>query len=166
MTWLDLFYHELQCLVSPWSLKVLCIYVLRSHKGLARYHFVISCYDCFEKVLSSEFYHYRSLADYAIDMSNCETEVLLWVWLVHNICWNLNAGFACLQQQEQTEFVKVLLYHFQSINRIAWGSWYVSNVSTFPNTFALVLDSNLHDLNETNRTDAVFSRITMMLFHV
>ena len=28
--------------------------------------------------------------------------------------------------------------------------WYVSVVSTFPNTFALVLDSNLHDLNETN----------------
>ena len=28
--------------------------------------------------------------------------------------------------------------------------WYVSNVSTFPNTFALVLDSNLHDLNGTN----------------
>ena len=28
--WLGLFYHELQCLVSPWSLKVLCIYVLRS----------------------------------------------------------------------------------------------------------------------------------------
>ena len=52
--WLDLFYHELQCLVSPWSLKVLCIYVLRSQKGLARYHLVISYYDCFEKVLSSE----------------------------------------------------------------------------------------------------------------
>ena len=30
------------------------------------------------------------------------------------------------------------------------GDWYVSNVSTFPNTFALVLDSNLHDVNETN----------------
>ena len=119
--WLDLFYHELQCLVSPWSLKVLCIYVLRSQKGLARYHFVISCYDCFEKVLSSEFYYYGSLADYAIDMSNCETYVLLWVWLVHNICWNLNAGFSCLQQQEQTEFVKVFLYHFQFINWIAWG---------------------------------------------
>ena len=71
--WLDLFYHELQCLVSPWSLKVLCIYVLRSQKGLARYHFVISCYDYFEKVLSSEFYYYGSLADYAIDMSNFET---------------------------------------------------------------------------------------------
>ena len=30
------------------------------------------------------------------------------------------------------------------------GDRYVSVVSTFPNTFALVLDSNLHDLNETN----------------
>ena len=28
--------------------------------------------------------------------------------------------------------------------------WYVSNVSTFPNTFPLALDSNLHNLNETN----------------
>ena len=83
--WLDLFYHELQCLVSPWSLKVLCIYVLRSQKGLARYPFVISCYNYFEKVLSSEFYYYGSLADYAIDISNCETYVLLWVWLVHNL---------------------------------------------------------------------------------
>mgnify|MGYP005841892189 CR=1 FL=1 len=27
---------------------------------------------------------------------------------------------------------------------------YVSVVSTFPNTFALVLDSNLHELNGTN----------------
>ena len=158
MTWLDLFYHELQCLVSPWSLKVLCIYVLRSQKGLARYHLVISYYDCFEKVLSSEIYYYDLLVDYAIDMSNCEAYMLLWVWLVHNICWNLNAGFSCLQQQEQTEFVKVFLYHFQFINWIAWGqanveawgSWYVSVVSTFPNTFALVLDSNLYDLNGTN----------------
>ena len=96
--WLDLFHHELQCLVGPCSLEVLCIYVLRSQKGLARYHFVISCYDYLEKVLSSEFYYYSSLADYAIDMSNCETFVLLWVWLVQNICWNLNACFSCLQQ--------------------------------------------------------------------
>ena len=73
MTWLDLFYHELQCLVSPWSLKVLCIYVLRSQKGLARYHLVISYHDCFEKVLSSEIYYYCSLVDYAIDMSKHET---------------------------------------------------------------------------------------------
>ena len=71
--WLDLFYHELQFPVSPWSLKVLCIYVLRSQKGLARYHLVISYYDCFEKVLSSKFYYYCSLVDYAIDMSKHET---------------------------------------------------------------------------------------------
>ena len=32
----------------------------------------------------------------------------------------------------------------------AWGSWYVSVVSTFPNTLALVLDSNLYDLKGTN----------------
>ena len=69
---LDLFYHELQCLVSPWSSRVLCIYVLRSQKGLARYHLVISCYDCFEKVLSSNIYYYCSLVDYAIDMSKHE----------------------------------------------------------------------------------------------
>ena len=71
--WLDFFYHELPCLVSPWSLKVLCIYVLRSQKGLARYHLVISYYDCFEKVLSSKICYYCSLADYAIDMSKHET---------------------------------------------------------------------------------------------
>ena len=72
MTWLDLFYHELQCLVSPWSLKVLCIYVLQSQKGLARYHLIILYYDCFEKVLSSEIYYYCSLVDYVIDMSKHE----------------------------------------------------------------------------------------------
>ena len=35
--------------------------------------FFISCYDYFEKVLSSEFCYYGSLADYAIDMSKLET---------------------------------------------------------------------------------------------
>ena len=48
-------------------------YVLQSQKGLARYHLVISYYDCFEKVLSSEIYYYDLLVDYAIDMSNHET---------------------------------------------------------------------------------------------
>ena len=90
--WLDLFYHELQCLVSPWSLKVLCIYVMRSQKGLARYHLVISYYDCFEKVLSSEIYYYGLLVDYAIDMSNYETCELLQMWLVMVYAENLNAG--------------------------------------------------------------------------
>ena len=35
-------------------------------------------------------------------------------------------------------------------NEIELGMWYVSVVSTFPNTFALVLDSDLHYLNGTN----------------
>src|SRR5215216_6155817 len=34
---------------------------------------------------------------------------------------------------------------------------YVSNVSSFPNAFPLVLDSNLHDLNETNPRLTLFS---------
>ena len=91
---------------------MLCIYVLRSQKGLARYHPVISYYDCFEKVLSSGIYNYCSLVDYAIDMSNSETYALLQIWLVIILAENLNVGFTYLQQQEQTEFVKVFLYHF------------------------------------------------------
>ena len=95
---------------------MLCIYVLRSQKGLARYHFVISCYDYFEKVLSSEFYHYGLLVDYAIDMSKLETYALLQMWLVIIFAENLNVGFTYLQQQEQIEFVKVFLYHFLFVN--------------------------------------------------
>ena len=158
MTWLDLFYHELQCLVSDWSSKVLCIYVLRSQKGLARYHFVISCYNCSEKVLSSEFYYYGSLADYAIDMSNCETQVLLWVWLVHNICWKLEWWlyiFATTRSNRVSKSFSLSLSVCQlnclrTSKGLSLGGLYVSNVSTFTNTFALVLDSNLHDLNGTN----------------
>ena len=67
--WLDLFCHELQCLVSPWSSGVLCIYVLRPQKGIARYHFVILYHDCFEKVLPSKISYYCLLAGYIIDTS-------------------------------------------------------------------------------------------------
>ena len=95
---------------------MLCIYVSRSQKGLARYHPVISYYDCFEKVLSSDIYYYGSLVDYAIDMSKLETYALLQMWLVIIFAKNLNAGFTYLQQQEQIEFVKVFLYHFQFVN--------------------------------------------------
>ena len=35
--------------------------------------------------------------------------------------------------------------------------WYVSNVSTFPNAFPLILDCNLHDLNQTNPGLTLFS---------
>ena len=95
---------------------MLCIYVLRSQKGLARYHLVISYYDCFEKVLSSEIYYYDSLVDYAIDMCKHETSELLQTWLVIIFAENLNAGLIYLQQQEQTEFVKVFLFLFQFVN--------------------------------------------------
>ena len=95
---------------------MLCIYVLRSQKGLARYHPVISYYDCFERVLSSEFYYYDSLVDYTIDMSKHETRELLQMWLVIIFAENLNATLLYLQQQEQTEFVKVFLYFFQFVN--------------------------------------------------
>ena len=63
-------------------------------------------------MLSSEIYYYGLLVDYAIDTSNYETWELLQMWLVIIFAENLNAGFTYLQQQEQTEFVKVFLYHF------------------------------------------------------
>ena len=72
-------------------------------------------------MLSSEIYCYGLLVDYAIDMGNYEIWELLQMWLVIIFAENLNAGFTYLQQQEQTEFVKVFLYHFQFINWIAWG---------------------------------------------
>lgn len=41
-----------------------------------------------------------------------------------------------------------VFYRKTSKHRAAY--WYISNVSTFSNDFPLVLNSNLHDLNETN----------------
>ena len=64
-------------------------------------------------MLSSEIYYYDLLVDYAIDTSDYETWELLWMWLVIIFAENLNAGFTYLQQQEQTEFVKVFLSFFQ-----------------------------------------------------
>ena len=75
---------------------MLCIYVLRSQNGLARYHLVISYYDCFEKVLSSDIYYYGFLVDYAIGMSNYETRELLQMWLVIIFAENLNASLTYL----------------------------------------------------------------------
>ena len=67
-------------------------------------------------MLSSEIYYYDLLVDYAIDMSNCETWELLQMWLVIVFAEKLNVGLIYLQQQEQTEFVKVFLYFFQFVN--------------------------------------------------
>ena len=72
------------------------IYVLQSQKGLARYHFVILYYDCFEKVLSSEFYYYCSLVDYAIDMCNMRPKCYCEYGQFIVFAENLNAGFTYL----------------------------------------------------------------------
>ena len=72
-------------------------------------------------MLSSEICYYDLLVDYAIDMSNYETWELLQMWLVIIYAENSNAGLTYLQQQEQTEFVKVFLFLFQFVNWIAWG---------------------------------------------
>ena len=49
-------------------------------------------------------------------MSKFDTYVLLWMWLVIIFAENMNAGVTYLQQQEQTEFIKVFLYHYQFSN--------------------------------------------------
>ena len=172
--WLDLFYHELQRLVSPWSLKVLCIYVLQSQKGLTRYHFVISCYKYFENVLSSEFYYYVLLADYAIDMSKLETYALLWMWLVIIFAEYLNDGFTYLQQQEQIEFVKVFFITFslstellEDKQRFKLGG--VDRSPTyllFQTLLPLFWTLTCMIWMKLTQTNAVFSRTAMVLFIV
>ena len=71
---------------------------------------------------------------------------------------NCRAGLMCppaIQEPEEAE-----------ISHAGWfvEQLYVSIVSTFPNTFDLVLDSKLHDLNGTNPDYVVFSKIAMVLF--
>ena len=45
-----------------------------------------------------------------------------------------------------------------------YASWYVSNVSTFTNTFAIVLASFLHDLNGTNLDWRCFQQSCLYLW--
>ena len=73
--WLDLFYHELQCLVCPWSLKVLSIYVLRSQKASE----IPSCY-----IILWLFWESVVIRDLLL---------LLASWLCHRYewMWDLNA---------------------------------------------------------------------------
>ena len=47
-------------------------------------------------------------------------------------------------------FIQIMQIRVQNKRKSVRKSRYVSVVSTFPNTFALILDSNLHDLNGTN----------------
>ena len=142
-------------------------------RWLARYHLVISYYDCFEKVLSSEIYYYCSLVDYAIDMSKLKTYALLQMWLVIIFAENLNAGFIYLHQQERTEFVKVFfLITFSLSTELLEDKqrFKLGGVDTSP---MYILLQTLLPLfwtltcmiwMELTRTDDVFSRITMVLF--
>ena len=83
----------------------------------------------------------------------------------YNVGWKHGWCLSLFMQTRAKEFVKVFLFHFRFIDWIAWGqakvyawgSWYVSNVSTFCHDFPLVLDSNLHDLNKTNPGLTLFS---------
>ena len=173
MTWLDLFYHDLQCLVSPWSSKMLCISVLRSQKGLARYHLVISCHDCFEKVLSSEIYYYCLLVDYAIDMSKHETWELLWIWLVHNLCWKPKCRlyiFATTRSNTVCKSFSFITFSLSTELLVDKQGFKLGGVDTSP---LYLLFQTLLPLfwtltcmiwMELTRTDAVFSRIAMVLF--
>ena len=87
--WLDLFYHELQCLVSPWSLGVLCIYVLRSQKGLARYHL--------DYIILWLFWESVVIRDLLLLLASWLCHWCEWAWdlsvivnmVSYNLCWKL-----------------------------------------------------------------------------
>ena len=84
--------------------------------------------------------------------------MLLWIWLVHNLCWKLECWlyiFATTRANRVCKSFSLSLLVCQlnclrTSKGLSLGSWYVSVISTFPNTFSLVLDSNLCDLNGTN----------------
>ena len=57
----------------------------------------------------------------------------------------------------QVSSIQIMQVGVQNKGKSVWKSRYVGDVSTFPNTFALVLDSNLHDLNGTNLGLTLFS---------
>ena len=78
--------------------------------------------------------------------------------VVHDLCWKLECWlymFATTRSNRVCKSFSLSLSVCQlncltTNNMLSLVSWYVSVVSTFPSTFALVLDSNLHDLNGTN----------------
>ena len=70
---------------------------------------------------------------------------------------NPNIELSIYTTTRTKEFVKVFFITSNLSTKLLEDKQWVKlgelirpNVSTFPNTFALVLDSNLHDLNETN----------------
>ena len=77
------------------------------------------------------------------------------MWLVIIFAENLNVSFTYLQQQDQTELIKKFFITFSLSAELLEDKQWVklaqsSIVSMFPNSFALVLDSNFQDLSGTN----------------
>ena len=76
----------------------------------------------------------------------------------HKLCWKFECWLYIFTTTRANRVCKsfslsLSIYQLNCLRTskgLSLGSWYVSVVSTFPNTFALVLDSNLHDLNGTN----------------
>ena len=60
-----------------------------------------------------------------------------------------------LKKNQKMRDVKRMMFYCHTKFQVE--TWYVSIASTFPNTFTLVLDSNLHDLNGTNPGLTLFS---------
>ena len=118
-SWLDLFYHELQCLVTTSTLEVLCIYVLRSQKGLARYHY---CY-----IISWLFWQSVVNWDILLLLASWLCHWYEWIWFLrviicmvsYDLCWKPRYYLSLYTDTRTKEFVKVFLYHFQFVNWIA-----------------------------------------------
>ena len=69
---MDLFYHELQCLVSSLIFKGAAAFMFAVSERASEYHLVISYYDCLRKCCHPDLLLLLGV-DYAIDMSKHET---------------------------------------------------------------------------------------------
>ena len=84
--------------------------------------------------------------------------MLLWMCLVHNLCWKLECWLYIFATTRSNRVCKsfslsLLVSQLNCLRKskgLSLGELIRLQRIYFPNTFALVLDSNLHDLNGTN----------------
>ena len=106
---LDLFYHELQCLVTAWTLEVLCIYVISwlFWQGVVIWDILL--------LLASWLCHWYDLIYFLrviVDM------------VIHNLCWK--------QHQSGVSFTLIMQIRVQNKRKSVRKSRYVGDVSTPP----------------------------------
>ena len=100
--------------------------------------------------------------------------MLLWMWLVHNICWKLECWLYIFVTTRSIEFVKVFLSSFSLSTELLEDKqgFKLGGVDSSP---SYLLFQTLLPLLWTltcmiwmklTRTDVVFSRTTMVLFYV